>query len=254
MSDLKTRLISGAFGLITLILIVSWGGIALNLSVLLLSIIGIYEYSKSLKKLNLNVLNILAYVYLIIMYLIGDSNSGLLLLLLVYILLLSLLIGRYSLEDIAVTLIGIIYIGGMLSYIPRLSGNLNIWLIFIIAFGTDTFAYFGGNIFGKNKLCPKISPNKTIEGFISGILGSLILTVLFALKFNPNRIYLYIPLSILAAILSQAGDLVASSIKRYTGIKDYGKLIPGHGGVLDRFDSIIFISPVVYYYITMFIK
>ena len=159
-----------------------------------------------------------------------------------------------SLEDIGVTFIGILYIPFLFSYINDLEGNIYIWLIFIISFGTDTFAYFGGRFFGKRKLWPEVSPKKTIEGSISGILGSTLLTLIFALYIKEDSILLLVFLAIIVSVFSQIGDLIASKIKRSVKIKDYGYIMPGHGGVLDRFDSIILSAPIIYYYITYFLN
>ena len=132
-------------------------------------------------------------------------------------------------------------------------GHIYVWLIFIIAFITDIFAYFAGYLFGKHKLIPKVSPKKTIEGSIGGILGSTLVCLGFGYYFNLN-LTMIILLGFFGSIIAQMGDLFASSIKRYVGIKDYGKLIPGHGGVLDRFDSVILVAPFVYSVINLFIQ
>ena len=132
-------------------------------------------------------------------------------------------------------------------------GKIYVWLIFIIAFATDTCAYFAGYAFGKHKLIPKVSPKKTIEGSIGGILGSTLICLAFGYYFNIDLKVIVI-LGFLGSIVAQVGDLFASSVKRYVGIKDYGKLIPGHGGILDRFDSVILVAPFVYSIINLFIK
>ncbi len=126
-----------------------------------------------------------------------------------------------------------------------------VWLIFLTAFGTDILAYFTGYFFGKHKLCPKISPKKTIEGSIGGISGSVILCAAFGYFFFEKLLLHCIAIGILGGIISQFGDLTASIFKRKMGIKDYGNLIPGHGGILDRFDSVLFTAPMVYYYIAL---
>lgn len=135
-------------------------------------------------------------------------------------------------------------------------GNYLIWLIPVSACFTDTFALFAGKFFGKRKLAPSVSPKKTVEGAIGGILGSVFMNLLYGLIvrcINPeievNFLYLAI-LGFLCSLASQIGDLSMSLIKREAGIKDYGNFIPGHGGMLDRFDSIIFASPVVYIFVT----
>ena len=125
--------------------------------------------------------------------------------------------------------------------------------LYLVAFLTDTFAYFTGYLFGKHKLIPKVSPKKTVEGSIGGIIGSTVGCIIFGYLFNLDMTAMVIIGSI-GSIVAQFGDLFASSIKRYVGIKDYGKLIPGHGGVLDRFDSVILVAPFVYYAIIIFSK
>ncbi len=125
------------------------------------------------------------------------------------------------------------------------------------AWTTDIFAYLAGITFGKHKLCPEISPKKSVEGSIGGMLGvTLVITIYgyFVLSryveiFSDISIYAYIILGIICGILSQIGDLAASMVKRYYGIKDYGNIFPGHGGVLDRFDSLFFVAPTVYFFL-----
>ena len=114
-------------------------------------------------------------------------------------------------------------------------------------------AYFVGRSLGKNKLCPKISPKKTIEGSIGGIIGSIIVCGLFGVIFARGLILHCFIIGALGGVVSQFGDLTASVFKRKMGIKDYGNLIPGHGGILDRFDSVLFNAPLVFYYIVFFI-
>lgn len=127
-------------------------------------------------------------------------------------------------------------------------------LILGLAWGGDTCAYFTGNAFGKHKLAPKVSPNKTIEGAMGGVLGSmltgLLITLIYYVLFQSVHIrgvyYLAIAaLGLLGGVLGIIGDLFASAVKRQNGIKDYGTIFPGHGGILDRFDSVLFIAPLV---------
>ena len=165
---------------------------------------------------------------------------------------------RKNIMDIVVTFFGIFYVGVLIDFIILTMDNFDmgkiyVWLIFIIAFATDTCAYFAGYAFGKHKLIPKVSPKKTIEGSIGGILGSTLICLAFGYYFNIDLKVIVI-LGFLGSIVAQVGDLFASSIKRYVGIKDYGKLIPGHGGILDRFDSVILVAPFVYSIINLFIK
>ena len=134
---------------------------------------------------------------------------------------------------------------------------MNLFLIFIGSWITDTCAYFSGMLFGKHKLAPTISPKKTVEGAAGGALGTMLVMTVYALCVKHfAAVNLNLPgviiLGILCGIFSQTGDLCASIIKREHGIKDFGHIMPGHGGVMDRFDSLIFVSPIVYYFISFF--
>lgn len=182
----------------------------------------------------------------------ADLDFGIFIVLIIS-LLLMVVNNKVTILDVAYTLMGILYVPFLMFHITYLDNTKYIWLIFLTAWGTDTFAYIFGNLFGKNKLCPDLSPNKTIEGSLGGILGSIILTTIFSKYFKLGPMWKMILLSIIASILAQFGDLTASKIKRITGIKDYGYIMPGHGGILDRFDSILFTAPVVYYYVKYFI-
>lgn len=161
---------------------------------------------------------------------------------------------KTNVKDIAITFFGICYIPLFLMFVPLINGLTNgkllVWYIFTTAWGTDIFAYIVGKWIGKHKFS-KISPNKSIEGCIGGILGSIVLSLLITYIFNTffsmQFSYGYtILISIILSIIGQIGDFAASSIKRYVGIKDFSNLIPGHGGMLDRIDSIIFIAPFAY--------
>ena len=136
-------------------------------------------------------------------------------------------------------------------------GNFYVFLALMIAWMSDTGAYFCGKLLGKNKLCPEISPKKTIEGFIGGITTCLISVVLVSVFFNnyifPEKhkinYYLILILGFTGSLISSFGDLCFSAIKRKYNVKDFGNIMPGHGGILDRFDSVIFVVPYVYIFI-----
>ena len=130
--------------------------------------------------------------------------------------------------------------------------------MFCGAFISDTFAFLVGSKFGKTKLAPDISPNKTVEGSIGGILGVILSFIIITLVGNyklgiNGNVFYWTLISIAASVAGQFGDLTASAIKRYCKIKDFGNIMPGHGGVLDRFDSLMFVAPIVYLFIKIYI-
>ena len=153
-------------------------------------------------------------------------------------------------------------LGAVVRIYNQLFGRVFILLPFVIAFSSDTFAYFVGCAIGKHKLAPVISPKKTVEGFIGGLLGATIGVAAYC--YVVNRFlhlqvnYTYVPIyGILGSLAAVLGDLSFSVVKRQTGIKDYGNLIPGHGGILDRFDSMVVVAPLVellMLYIPMVVK
>jgi len=170
---------------------------------------------------------------------------------------------KYTIEQIAIAFLALFYVGVMLSYIYQIrnleDGALIIWLVFIGSWGSDTCAYCIGMLFGKHKVTPKLSPKKSLEGCIAGVVGAALIAFIYATCIKGQLSDLSNPqliLPIIAAassVISQMGDLAASAIKRNHNIKDYGRLIPGHGGILDRFDSIIVTAPIVYY-LALFLK
>lgn len=173
---------------------------------------------------------------------------------------------KINFADIAMTIFGIIYIVGFISFIALTYGleengenigKFYIVLLLLATWGSDILAYFVGRYLGKYTFS-KISPNKHIEGCIAGAIGGILLVVLasaifnnfFGLDINYGLITL---IALIITILGQIGDFAASCIKRYIGVKDFSKLLPGHGGIIDRFDSVIFAAPFAYYLITILI-
>lgn len=160
--------------------------------------------------------------------------------------------GKIDVTNISALFFGFVYtaVAFSLLIVVRDSAPERYLLIFIAAWSTDTFAYFGGYLFGNRKLCPNLSPKKTIAGAISGVVGAVVGFAVYGLiivgrggAFDFAKYCVY---AVIASIASQTGDLAASAIKRHYGIKDYGNLFPGHGGVLDRFDSILLLTMGAY--------
>lgn len=168
---------------------------------------------------------------------------------------------KLTFGDAATAFLGTNYITLFLSCIYLISalpnGRMYIWIPFIIAWLTDTFAYFTGVFFGKTKLIPGVSPKKTVEGALGGVAGAVVSMMVYMVvcKYCFGAYPKFLMGAVLAFVCScasQVGDLAASCIKREHGAKDFGSIMPGHGGVLDRFDSVIYIAPVVYYFLTGF--
>jgi phosphatidate cytidylyltransferase len=164
---------------------------------------------------------------------------------------------KFSLIDWVWSITGIIYIGLLLGLLVALRINAGrewLYLAIFCTFGSDTFAYFTGRAIGRHRLAPSISPGKTWEGAIGGIFGSIIVALLFTLS-TPVQVAIgygeAILLGLLVSIIGQIGDLAESKLKRHKGIKESGTLMPGHGGLLDRMDSILFAGLAVYIYYTL---
>ncbi|QHQ62469.1 phosphatidate cytidylyltransferase [Anaerocolumna sedimenticola] len=237
------------------------GGNVLFSAILAISLIGMMELYRTIK-LNKSLIAILGYVAAVLFDLIIKFHMEkynmlfiilfLLLLMMVYV----FTYPRYHIEEISIIFFGLFYVAVMLSFVYQVrmltDGFILVWLIFIGAWGSDTCAYCVGILIGKHKILPKLSPKKSLEGCIGGVLGAALLGFIYAgiLKDNiagdGNPQIAYAIICGISSIISQLGDWAASAIKRNHDIKDYGNLIPGHGGILDRFDSIIFVAPVVY--------
>ena len=170
---------------------------------------------------------------------------------------------KYQAQQAMAVIFSFLYAPVMLSFIYLLRiGNYGQYIVWVpfVAWICDTFAYLAGRAFGRHKLCPKLSPKKTVEGAIGGVVGSVAAGAIFgtvlsnAATHNPDMIWMFMIITLVAGVISQIGDLAASGIKRDHQIKDYGNLIPGHGGIMDRFDSVIFVTPMVYLLAVFFIK
>ncbi|MDY3052231.1 MAG: phosphatidate cytidylyltransferase [Ndongobacter sp.] len=160
-----------------------------------------------------------------------------------------------SLMDGISSLFAFFYISGLLSFLLLYPDAYQeyVLLVFAAAWGTDTFAYVGGMLLGHHPLCPTISPKKTVEGSISGMIGALAVAAGFRCFFFSELQIVHVLLAVfIGSVASQAGDLCASRFKREVGIKDYGNLLSGHGGILDRFDSVLFAAPTVWALLKLF--
>jgi len=249
-----------------LILVLIAGNNVLTVSAAVISVIAMWEFYRAIgltaKNTPLCVLGIIGSCLIIGVWLIASEYFMLAAFVYAMSLLVVMLFSRkhVTMTDVAMIIMGNIYVSYLLLHIVLVRnmldfGELFVWLIFVGAFMTDTFAYFVGIFFGKRKLCPDISPKKTIVGAIGGVIGCGLCFVLygFIVQYLRPEIGISVPLmflfGLLCSVAAQIGDLVASTIKRQYDIKDFGKLLPGHGGILDRFDSILFVAPVVYLFL-----
>lgn len=239
--------------------------------IFVLSVMGIYEYNKAFKNAGYHPIEWVGYIASLTIFFMGgyiDIQTKivlarilipiLLILMFIYIFLKDL---KVSVIDLAITLLSVVYIPFMFSFLKLIlsmnMGRLLVMYAFFGAFSSDIFAYLIGCKFGKRKLCPTISPKKTVEGSIAGIIGVVITYIIITFIGNnycgANLNYIYISiLAVVASITGQFGDLAASAIKRHCNIKDFGNILPGHGGILDRYDSVMFVAPVVYIFLKVY--
>ena len=257
------RIISGIIGLVILILIFSVNNmLVLNVAVTIIALLALSEFYNSFKSKYIKPIEIVGYLSALPILGISYVKPEVLKMIVFFILPIAIFLLffksiksnlKYNIIDISVTIMGIVYVPFLLSFIPLTrileNGQYFIWYLLAGAWVTDTFAYFVGVKFGKHKFS-EISPKKSIEGCIGGILGCMIFFGIYSYYLTTLGIEMNVVFMTLAgmiiSIVSQIGDFAASSIKRYCDIKDFGNIMPGHGGALDRFDSIIMIAPFIY--------
>lgn len=258
----KTRLLSGIVLVIAALVLIITGGDVLLVSTLLISWIGMFELYR-IFHIEKSAPGIVGYAAAAVYY--ANLRFGFLpdLMMLVLGLLIVLMFvyvftyPKCQTEQLLAAFFGVFYVAVMLSYVYQTrmlsAGTYIVWLIFLCSWGCDTCAYCVGMLIGKHKMTPKLSPKKSVEGAVGGVIGAALLTVIYGMVFRGamgsemSHVWIMAAISAAGALVSMVGDLTASAIKRNYGIKDYGKLIPGHGGILDRFDSVIFTAPLIYF-------
>lgn len=249
MGDFRTRFTTAIIGLIILLFVLYQGGIFLGITVLAVSLLAIYEMRMALKRININLIILPLILGIISIYSLKMLNLNIFISVIIVFFICAitfLFTDKSTLIDTATTLMMFLYIPLNLSLLLNLDKTPFLYLVFIIAFSTDTFAYFIGSKFGKVKLLEAVSPHKSVEGFIGGILGCILCSILYFAYIKYSINILTIIFIVFASVLGQFGDLTASKIKRLAGIKDYSNLLPGHGGMLDRIDSLLFIIPLIF--------
>ncbi|MEG0012514.1 MAG: phosphatidate cytidylyltransferase [Cellulosilyticaceae bacterium] len=256
-----TRVLTGVVGIPLVILIMVLGDPVLNIAAAIVALIGVEEYCKMIGKkyrpMRWIALGATLVYFIWAKFFFQNYMIYIATLLIILLIWMVIKYPKYSIVDVGMTLMAPVYVGTLLSFIIAIRnleyGSFLVWLVFISAWGSDTCAYFAGSCFGKHKLAPVLSPNKTVEGAIGGALGASGIACIYTLIFTEfafasmrENMWLIVIIVFIGAILSQMGDLAASSIKRTIGEKDFGHLFPGHGGVLDRFDSILLVAPFIF--------
>ena len=254
----KTRLISGIVLVIIALATIISGSWILFFTLLAVSLIGMRELYKVMKVSDehVTVLELVGYLGAVLYYIAMKAdfgNYGTMAIIISMILILFVYVfgyPKYHAEQVMAAFFGVVYVAVMLSFIYLTrslpDGKFLVWLIFLCSWGCDTCAYCVGMLIGKHKMAPVLSPKKSIEGAVGGVAGAALLGVIYAAA-TQGKMAEYALICAVGALISMVGDLAASAIKRNQNIKDYGKQIPGHGGILDRFDSVIITAPVIYY-------
>ena len=254
----KTRLISGIVLVIIALATIISGSWILFFTLLAVSLIGMRELYKVMKVSDehVTVLELVGYLGAVLYYIAMKAdfgNYGTMAIIISMILILFVYVfgyPKYHAEQVMAAFFGVVYVAVMLSFIYLTrslpDGKFLVWLILLCSWGCDTCAYCVGMLIGKHKMAPVLSPKKSIEGAVGGVAGAALLGVIYAAA-TQGKMAEYALICAVGALISMVGDLAASAIKRNQNIKDYGKLIPGHGGILDRFDSVIITAPVIYY-------
>ena len=262
------RITSGLLGFpLVLIILIFGNNIVVSIALTIIALLAMNEYFNAISKVTNPVkwLGYLSCISIAVVSFIPSEFFGMFITLAIPIVLIILFAQviitqmKTNFKDIAFTFIGIFYIVFFMIFIALIdgmdNGKLLIWYIIIAAWGTDIFAFFVGMKFGKHKFS-KISPKKSIEGCIAGTIGAILLMLVYTYIVNTFFVMNYSYIAILAiglilSLIGQIGDFAASSIKRYVDIKDFSNLIPGHGGMLDRIDSLIFLAPFAYVFFSV---
>lgn len=261
---MRQRVITAALALVVFIPIIWYGGFVIEIAAAVLAVVGVYELfkMKGLAMLSFEgILSAVGAIFLVLpmrhwfFFLPEQANNFILFYLVVMILLGSSVISKntYTIDEAGFPVIVSLYVGvGFQNFVSARSSGLSIlvYALFVV-WATDIGAYFIGKKYGKRKLMPDVSPNKTIEGSIGGIISAVIVAFLYLTLLPHKQPFAYsVPtlliMTVIFSIVGQFGDLVESSIKRHYGVKDSGNILPGHGGILDRFDSLLFVFPIMH--------
>ncbi|WP_163530617.1 phosphatidate cytidylyltransferase [Halobacillus ihumii] len=256
---MKQRTITAVVAALIFLPIVMLGDVIFQAFVYLIASIAIYELMRMKKIARYSVASVITLLLMwTLMYSQGMfwdydlpvTKSELTLLAVLILLSYTVLVkNRFTFDDVGFLLLSAIYIGMGFYYliVTREEGLQFIFYALFVVWATDTGAYIFGRLFGKHKLWPQISPKKTIEGSVGGVVLACIVAYIFhMIEPFTHSLFTVLLVTILISIAGQIGDLVESALKRHYAVKDSGKILPGHGGVLDRFDSLIFMLPILH--------
>ena len=257
------RVISALVGIPIAVFLIWYGGLPLSAAIFVLAVLGIFEMNVLWKKVGVHIWLVGAltggFLFVINAYLNNNHMMGAVLFILLAAGFVHLvrMYPRFNMTELAATIFSTLYAGWLLAYIiilRQLPGGFHLVLLVLVStWSSDTFAYITGSAIGKRKLAPVLSPNKSVEGSVGGIVGSMAAAASIGAVGQQFPMIHYLAVGLLAGCMGQVGDLVESALKRLAGVKDSGSVIPGHGGILDRFDSLLITAPVVYYYLKLVI-
>ena len=269
----KERTVSAVILVIAALASILPGGMILAIVLYVISMIGFLELTKACgvregqKPSALEITGIAAITcYYLVTYFVQDASYAVMVILLAMIAMMSVYVfgfPKYHANQVMDAYFALIYAPVMLSFVfltrQLEDGIYLVWMIFISSWISDTFAYLTGVMIGRHKLAPVLSPKKSIEGSVGGIVGAALFGALFGAYLDSTLgqeqyVMILAVVGGVGSVISQVGDLAASAIKRNHEIKDYGHLIPGHGGIMDRFDSVIFTAPMIYALAVLLIK
>lgn len=285
---MKQRIITALVAIAVLITVICFKSILLRPGIIIIAFCGLYEFLKAFKnKYKIMWITTMIYTALNFAFLIfndynnfsDEINLSTLMIIFILFVLTTLIVSIfknevYGIKSVIISVFGYIYATILFSFLYLLgtydvinNSLFYILLLFAITWGADTGGYIIGCAIGKHKLCEKLSPKKTYEGAVGGLIFSTLfgLILVYVYNFNLNMIgenefwsmsepINVLKMSILFLVLSvfaQIGDFVASSFKRYVGVKDYSNIMPGHGGIIDRFDSVLFCAPLLYFFVLL---
>jgi len=272
---LSMRVLTAVIGIPIAVYIINNGSWLFAASIIILALIAWHEFFKMMQAKEINIQYSSGFIGIVLATAcawLGNAQELVMVMLLVVLFTLAQTIflhEKFGVSEAAFTILGTMYVSLPFAHLLMLrfteqyiymdttigslsAGAIYLWLAFVGTWASDTLAYFVGSLCGRHKLCPAVSPGKTIEGAIGGLFGSIAGVVFLGWLCELPLIHMTF-LGLLIGIAAPIGDLTESVLKRFTGVKDSGNILPGHGGILDRFDAIMFSVPVTYYYLKVFI-